>query len=412
MDAIKEISLATGALLEISFNDLCFYERCGGGAFGSVYRALWQSQNMIVAVKRLLVLEKELCDFGASRFIGSTTKMSLAGTFPWMAPEVIQSFPVSESCDTWSYGVVLWELLTKEVPFNGIEGFQVAWLVVEKGERLMIPSSCPPSFRKLMEQCWQLEPKLRPTFTQLLSRLKVMSEDETLPELTNSFLDHKGVWKKEIQATLERLKKAERDICNREQELKERELKLKERERSLIQQFNIVKLEDYDVNTWREVDVYQWVMQFRASGHTADLSQYADLFLQNHITGRRLLRMVDKDLKSMGISSVGHVMDFQTEQSANSLPQESVTMTLIIGHHLRTGATLEETKWKMYVDIDVEDNKAVVTLVKEVAITCTKPAYGTCTLHQPPFIMNAWYQGVHKDMVIECVVTYEVMTFV
>ena len=29
---------------------------------------------------------------------------------------------------------VLWELLTKEVPFNGIEGFQVAWLVVEKGE--------------------------------------------------------------------------------------------------------------------------------------------------------------------------------------------------------------------------------------------------------------------------------------
>ncbi|KAH9524919.1 hypothetical protein Btru_028254 [Bulinus truncatus] len=63
----------------------------------------------------------------------------------------------------------------------------------------------------------------------------------------------------------------------------------------------------------------------------------------------------------------------------------------------------------MFVDIDVEgeDNKAVVTLVKEVAITCTKPAYGTCTLHQPPFIMNAWYQGVHKDMVIECVVTYE-----
>lgn len=48
----------------------------------------------------------QLCDFGASRFIGSTTKMSLAGTFPWMAPEVIQSMPVSESCDTWSYGVV------------------------------------------------------------------------------------------------------------------------------------------------------------------------------------------------------------------------------------------------------------------------------------------------------------------
>ena len=38
--------------------------------------------------------------------MGSTTKMSLAGTFPWMAPEVIQSHPVSDSCDVWSYGVV------------------------------------------------------------------------------------------------------------------------------------------------------------------------------------------------------------------------------------------------------------------------------------------------------------------
>lgn len=32
--------------------------------------------------------------------------MSLVGTFPWMAPEVIQSLPVSETCDTFSYGVV------------------------------------------------------------------------------------------------------------------------------------------------------------------------------------------------------------------------------------------------------------------------------------------------------------------
>lgn len=48
----------------------------------------------------------KICDFGSSRFVGSTTKMSLVGTYPWMSPEVIQSKPVSESCDTWSYGVV------------------------------------------------------------------------------------------------------------------------------------------------------------------------------------------------------------------------------------------------------------------------------------------------------------------
>ena len=48
--------------------------------------------------------------------------------------QVIQSMPVSETCDTYSYGIVLWEMLTGEVPFKGMEGVQVAWLVVVKEE--------------------------------------------------------------------------------------------------------------------------------------------------------------------------------------------------------------------------------------------------------------------------------------
>lgn len=48
----------------------------------------------------------QICDFGASKFLTHTTHMSLVGTFPWMAPEVIQSLPVSETCDTFSFGVV------------------------------------------------------------------------------------------------------------------------------------------------------------------------------------------------------------------------------------------------------------------------------------------------------------------
>lgn len=54
----------------------------------------------------ILLLSSQICDFGASKFLTHTTHMSLVGTFPWMAPEVIQSLPVSETCDTFSYGVV------------------------------------------------------------------------------------------------------------------------------------------------------------------------------------------------------------------------------------------------------------------------------------------------------------------
>lgn len=74
----------------------------------------------------------KICDFGSSRFGIQTTKMSVIGTFPWMSPEIIQSKPANQSADVWSYGVVLWELITGEVPFKGIEEFQIAFLVVER----------------------------------------------------------------------------------------------------------------------------------------------------------------------------------------------------------------------------------------------------------------------------------------
>ncbi|KAH3716625.1 hypothetical protein DPMN_059401 [Dreissena polymorpha] len=46
---------------EVEFEELLFLEKCGGGTFGSVYRAIWKPYEMEVAVKKLLVLDKEVC---------------------------------------------------------------------------------------------------------------------------------------------------------------------------------------------------------------------------------------------------------------------------------------------------------------------------------------------------------------
>ena len=45
---------------EVVYEDLEFFEKCGGGTYGSVYRARWKSQDKEVAVKRLLTLDKEV----------------------------------------------------------------------------------------------------------------------------------------------------------------------------------------------------------------------------------------------------------------------------------------------------------------------------------------------------------------
>ncbi|XP_041804891.1 mitogen-activated protein kinase kinase kinase 20-like [Chelmon rostratus] len=322
------------SFVQIKHEDLLFYENCGGGSFGSVYRALWISQDKEVAVKKLLKIDKEaeilsvlshkniiqfygavlespnygivteyasegslyeylsseqseemdmeqimtwaiqiakgmhylhaeapvkvihrdlksrnvvmtadrvlkICDFGASKFLSHTTHMTVVGTFPWMAPEVIQSLPVSETCDTYSYGVVLWEMLTREVPFKGFEGLQVAWLVVEKQERLTIPTSCPASFAELMRKCWQADPKERPQFKQVLATLETMANDSRLPDQCNSFLHNKDQWRCEIESTLERLRKLERELYSKEKELEERERRLRLWEERLMERSNM-----------------------------------------------------------------------------------------------------------------------------------------------------------------------------
>lgn len=55
-----EMSSLGASFVQIKFDDLQFFENCGGGSFGSVYRAKWISQDKEVAVKKLLKIEKEV----------------------------------------------------------------------------------------------------------------------------------------------------------------------------------------------------------------------------------------------------------------------------------------------------------------------------------------------------------------
>ncbi|KAM0919189.1 hypothetical protein ACQ4PT_008385 [Festuca glaucescens] len=112
------------------------------------------------------------------------------GTFRWMAPEMMKHKPYGRKVDVYSFGLILWEMLTGSVPYEDLTPFQAAFAVFDKNVRPAIPSSCPAALRVLIEQCWALQADKRPEFwqiVQLLEKFKmVLDRDGTLDNMPSS----------------------------------------------------------------------------------------------------------------------------------------------------------------------------------------------------------------------------------
>eukprot|EP00249_Psilotum_nudum_P022894 c28683_g2_i2 orf=478-3453(+) len=116
----------------------------------------------------------KVCDFGLSRMKHHTflSSKSTAGTPEWMAPEVLRNEPSNEKCDVYSFGVILWELATSQQPWSGINPMQVVGAVGFQNRRLEIPRDVDPLVARIIRECWQSDPSLRPSFSQLMVALK------------------------------------------------------------------------------------------------------------------------------------------------------------------------------------------------------------------------------------------------
>ncbi|EPS65901.1 hypothetical protein M569_08870, partial [Genlisea aurea] len=117
-------------------------------------------------------------DFGVARVKAQTGVMTAeTGTYRWMAPEIIEHKPYDHKADVFSFGVVLWELLTGKLPYDYLTPLQAAVGVVQNGLRPTIPKQTHPKLAHMLERCWQQDPSLRPDFSEITGILKKISEE-------------------------------------------------------------------------------------------------------------------------------------------------------------------------------------------------------------------------------------------
>lgn len=109
-----------------------------------------------------------------SKTTGEVADYETAG-YRWLAPEVIAGDPETVT-ETWmsnvySFGMVLWEMVTGEVAYSSYSPVQAAVGIAACGLRPEIPRDCPPVLRSLMVKCWNSSPSRRPPFSEILTIL-------------------------------------------------------------------------------------------------------------------------------------------------------------------------------------------------------------------------------------------------
>lgn len=130
-----------------------------------IHRDLKPSNILLTSENRA-----KIADFGMSIANTGQELTAETGTYRYMAPEVIRHESYSSNADVYSFGICLWQLITREVPFATMTPIQAAYAVAE-GRRPTIPPSTPRRLQEIILACWDQDSHRRPSFTYVAMAL-------------------------------------------------------------------------------------------------------------------------------------------------------------------------------------------------------------------------------------------------
>ena len=136
-------------------------------------------------------LNIKLGDFGLSRFLINNKEKNHGriGTPHWMAPEILKGGKYQFSADVFSYGMILWELITYQIPYHNIDPNKIVDLITQEKQLVKVPKEGNEVLRQIAEKCIEYEPENRPKMNDILKLLEQVHKKETTEQCTKELYD-------------------------------------------------------------------------------------------------------------------------------------------------------------------------------------------------------------------------------
>ena len=116
----------------------------------------------------------KLIDFGIAKPVDTTTTASGSGTWRWMAPELHNENKQSPLTDIFALALVLWSLVTREIPYLECKTDGAIMKAVMDGKRPVLPAYCPIGLANLITKCWSHSRRKRPPIGRIILTIRTI----------------------------------------------------------------------------------------------------------------------------------------------------------------------------------------------------------------------------------------------